>query len=116
MSIELIGTGKVWVDDVQIFESFLQPDERNHLRGQLLVVKQKSNEQNLYPAEQLLDSHWGEYLLRFEPSKTTSTKVATLPDADASNTEPAASSRTTWTDSPSVFRQFRDNLRDRWRR
>ncbi len=116
VSIELIGPGKVWVDDVQIFESFLQPDERNHLRGQLLVVKQKSNEQNLYPAEQLLDSHWGEYLLRFEPSKTTSTKVATLPDADASNTEPAASSRTTWTDSPSVFRQFRDNLRDRWRR
>ncbi|MEO8268847.1 MAG: family 10 glycosylhydrolase, partial [Aureliella sp.] len=34
VSIELIGPGKVWVDDVQVFESLLQPDERNHLRGE----------------------------------------------------------------------------------
>lgn len=116
VSIELIGPGKVWVDDVQIFESFLQPDERNHLRGQLLVVKQKLSERRLFPAEQLLDSHWGEYLMRFESSKPASAKVAAIPGADGSTTGPSSPTRSTWSESPSVFRQFRDNLRDRWRR
>ncbi len=115
--IELIGPGKVWVDDVQIFESFLQPDERNHLRGQLLVAKQKLNENNPFPAEQLLDSHWGEYLLRFEHTHESSAKVASLADPNNSTTPaPPSPQRTPWAESPSVFRQFRENIRDRWRR
>ena len=146
--IELIGPGKVWVDDVQVFESFLQPDERNHLRGELLVVQKKLAEKNIYPAERLLDSHWGQYLLRVGPSVTSPLSIAhatvatAASAASAATTQPVArlahrraaattssgrleanmspvepaSSRGSWSQSPSVFRQMRDSLRDRWQR
>ncbi len=100
---------------MQIFESFLQPDERNHLRGQLLVARQKLGDNNPFPAEQLLDSHWGEYLLRYQQTANALTKVADLPGTDKTPTN-NPTHRTAWTESPSVFRQFRDNFRDRWRR
>ncbi len=116
VSIELIGPGKLWVDDVQIFESFLQPDERNHLRGQLLVAKQKLGENNPFPAEQLLDSHWGEYLLRYQPHQDAATKVANLPRTEKTTPLVRPTSSNAWSESPSVFRQFRENFRDRWRR
>lgn len=136
--IELIGPGKVWIDDVQVFESFLQPDERNHLRGELLVVQKKLAEKNIYPAERLLDSHWGQYLLRVGPTVTSPVSIATtavtpppvarLTHAPAdvitsktntqSNMTPvdSASARGSWSESPSVFRQMRDSLRGRWQR
>lgn len=136
--IELIGPGKVWVDDVQVFESFLQPDERNHLRGELLVVQKKLAEKNIYPAERLLDSHWGQYLLRVGPTVSSPVSMATTAATPRSvprlahvpvdvtsrsassgpNMTPvdSASSRGSWSESPSVFRQMRDSLRGRWQR
>ncbi len=145
VSIELLGPGKVWVDDVQVFESYLQPDERNHLRGELLVAQQKLMEDNLYPAEKLLDSPRGQYLLhlaapelqqpvRFQltgtgsassasaggrrvGAGTASQRLAALGGPDEENMTPISPSKTrTWSDSPSVFRQMRDNLRGRWQR
>ncbi|MCA9134787.1 MAG: hypothetical protein KDA45_16580, partial [Planctomycetales bacterium] len=116
VSIELIGPGKVWVDDVQIFESLLQPDERNHLRGQLLVANQKLAESNAYPAEKLLDSHWGQYLLRYGPLMKPEGKVAQgAPAAVATPSRPVGP-QSSWSESPSVLRQLRESLRDRWRR
>lgn len=137
VSIELIGPGKVWVDDVQVLESLLQPDERNHLRGELLVAQKKLAESNLYPAERLLDSHWGQYLFHFQPAAelssdgryitAASTPIARMSRASMQNT-PRANSETNmtpvgssngrggWSQSPSVFRQMRDSLRNRWQR
>jgi hypothetical protein len=131
VSVELIGPGKVWVDDVQILESLLQPDERNHLRGQLLVAQKRLAENNPFPAEQLLDSHWGEYLLRYQFANPVSAKVASLPYSPVVKTgfNPSSSPRAdrsegpgekmqpaSWDEAPSVFQQFRESLRDRWRR
>jgi hypothetical protein len=130
VSVELIGPGKVWVDDVQILESLLQPDERNHLRGQLLVAQKSLAENNPFPAEQLLDSHWGEYLLRYQFAHSASAKVASLPSSPAvkagSKVAPSTADRSegptekgqpaSWDEAPSVFQQFRESLRDRWRR
>ncbi len=116
VSIELIGPGKVWVDDVQIFESILQPDERNHLRGQLLGVKQQLEANNLFPAEQLLDSNWGKYLLRIRSLENRELRTASIPIAAPTAPLPGSGKRENWSDSPSSFRQFRETLRDRWRR
>lgn len=112
-SIELIGPGRLWIDDVQVFESMLQPEERNYLRGQLLVAKQKLAEGNLYPAEQLLHSHWGSYLLRYGLQDAVNPRPPTLP-ATATTSEPGP--RSTWSETPSVFKQFRESVRERWRR
>jgi len=130
VSIELIGPGKVWVDDVQILESLLQPDERNHLRGQLLVAQKRLAENNPFPAEQLLESHWGEYLLRYQFANPVSAKVASLlysPAVKAGSNPPSSKANrsegpgektqpASWDEAPSVFQQFRESLRDRWRR
>lgn len=141
ISIELIGPGKVWVDDVQVLESLLQPDERNHLRGELLVAQQKLAESNLYPAERLLDSHWGQYLFNFQPTaelyhskdsngryissasppvaRTSRAGVQGSPRANSeANMTPVGpgKGRGAWSQSPSVFRQMRDSLRNRWQR
>ena len=138
--IELVGPGKVWVDDVQVFESFLQPDERNHLRGELLVAQKKLGEKNLYAAERLLDSHWGQYLFRIRSAKqaihqvprwTTANQTAALsiaqegvgesdPNQAASteNLTPQASgkNRGAWSQSPSASDEIRESLRERWQR
>ncbi len=136
VSIELIGPGKVWVDDVQVFESLLQPDERNHLRGELLVAQKKLAESNPYPAERLLDSHWGQYLFQFQPiaefSSNDQFTSSASPVARMSRVNPQSSARPAkeanmtpvgpgngrgaWSQSPSVFRQMRDSLRSRWQR
>ncbi len=116
VSIELIGPGKVWVDDVQVFESFLQPDERNHVRGQLLVAKQQLAVNNLYPAEQLLDSQWGKYLLRFRPQDESALKTATTDPAGMATPAPAVSGKESWSETPSTLRQLRESIRGRLRR
>ncbi len=64
VAIELIGQGKLWVDDVQVFEMILQPNEQNHLRGQLLLAKNRLAEGDAFVAEQLLSGPWGDYLAK----------------------------------------------------
>ncbi len=67
VAIELIGQGRIWIDDVEVLQSWLHPDETFYLQGTMFVAKQKLTENNLYPAEKLLNSHWGHYLSEFQP-------------------------------------------------
>lgn len=111
ISIELVGPGKVWVDDVQALESLLHPDERIYLQGRMFVAKQKLSERNPFPAEQLLESHWGRYLAQYETvlhetAPSTLTRAASEQDVDRE------AQRTRWDRSPNFLQQ----LRERWRR
>ncbi len=115
VSIELISRGKVWIDDVQVYEAYLQPEERNHLRGQLLVAKQCLTENNAFPAEQLLDSHWGKYLSRFLDEKAGGLRIATAVGTSVELPVNPTKANANWSESPSLFRQFRESVRDRWK-
>lgn len=109
LAIDLIGPGKIWVDDVEVVENWLHPDERNFLRGQLLVAKQKLDENNPWPADRLIHGPWNHYLLDLQ---------ANLPTAasSASNQNRQSESSASWARPKSTIQQWRESLLERWRR
>ncbi|MBX3420258.1 MAG: hypothetical protein KF752_01750 [Pirellulaceae bacterium] len=109
VAIDLIGPGKIWVDDVEVVQTWLHPDERNYLRGQLLVIKQKLAENDPYPAAKLLQSPWNHYLLDLEQSLAVHMALA-QPNAEPPK-NPAQ-----WNRTKSPIQQWRDGWLDRWRR
>ncbi len=106
VGVELIGSGKVWIDDVEVYELQLMPHEWRHLQGQILVARDRLAEGNPYPAYKLLESHWGQYASRLshapEPAMTP---------AQADAFERSASG---WNNSTPVFEKWRESLRQRW--
>lgn len=114
VAIDLVGPGKVWVDDVQVTELRLHPDERIYLRGQVLVAKQKLLENNPFPAELLLDSNWGHYLSSFREADNAAERVAEVVPLQTS--EEALKADSDWNQQKPILQHWRDSLRDRWRR
>jgi hypothetical protein len=109
VAIDLIGPGKIWVDDVEVVENWLHPDERNYLRGQLLVAKQKLAENNPWPADKLIHGPWNHYLLDLQANLPTTVKSASHPNRQSE-------SSTSWAGSKSTIQQWRESLLERWRR
>lgn len=114
VAIDVIGRGKVWVDDVEVFETLLHPDERIYLRGQVLVAKQNLENQNPFPAEQLLDSHWGQYLAAHKPAEPETARVANTVPLQTNERE--LQNKANWNSTKPVFQQWRESIRDRWKR
>lgn len=112
VTIDLLGPGKLYVDDVQVFELYLQPEERIHLRGELLVAKQELENGNPFPGQRLLDSYWGDYLLRLHADRSNE-----LQAARGHSVEPRRPPPNRWSDAQqSLLQQFRQSLRERWQR
>ena len=76
VAFDLVGPGKVWIDDVQAFEAYLNPDERVQIRSQLFLAKEKLRENNPFPAEQVLNSHLARYIHSVIPSAAQGTAAA----------------------------------------
>ncbi|GAB5402944.1 MAG: hypothetical protein Aurels2KO_11750 [Aureliella sp.] len=106
VGVELIGSGKVWIDDVEVYELELMPHEWRHLQGQILVARDRLAEGNPYPAYKLLESHWGQYASRLHHAP----ERAMTPARDDS-VERSASS---WNNTTPVFEKWRQSLRQRW--
>lgn len=109
VAIDLIGPGKIWVDDVEVVENWLHPDERNYLRGQVLVAKQKLAENNPWPADKLIHGPWNHYLLDLQANLPTTVKSASHPSRQSDSSTP-------WAGSKSTIQQWRESLLERWRR
>ena len=109
VAIDLIGPGKVWVDDVEVVQTWLHPEERNYLRGQLLVVEQKLAENNPYPAEKLLGSAWNHYLSELRQSMS-----GQAVNTRASEQQPGDSAA--WNRTKPALQQWREGWLERWRR
>jgi hypothetical protein len=114
VAIDLIGPGKVWVDDVEVIELRLHPDERIYLRGQVLVAKQKLLENNPFPAELLLDSNWGHYLSGFSNVEAEAKRIADGTPLETS--EESVKANQDWDQQKPMLQHWRESLRDRWRR
>ncbi len=112
IAVELIGSGRVWVDDIQLLEPWLDPDERVYLQGMMLVAKQKLADNNPFPAEQLLDSHWGRYLADIAARTSLPANPSRIPAASASVPETESG----WGRGDGVFHQLREAVRERWRK
>jgi hypothetical protein len=117
IAVDLLGPGKIWLDDVEVFETALQPEERIHLRGQLMVAKQKLTEGNFFPAEQLLDSYWGQYLLQSpDESLRAGQNVSSVNSTPERATTDSLQNSTRWNGTQPLLQQFRESMLDRWRR
>ncbi len=118
VAFDLVGPGRVWVDDIQAQEAYLSPDERIQIRGQIFLAKEKLRDNNAYPAEQVLSSHLARYLASINSRQRLSNnkqqdvqQVNTL----ESNTEKTAPGGR-WNNSPPILQQLRESMRERWQR
>lgn len=109
VAIDLIGPGRIWVDDVEVVQSWLHPDERNYLRGQMLVVKEKLNAKSPFAADRLLHSPWSDHLFELG-SKLSNPQGQSMiiPGSDEN--------RADWNKSKPTLQQLRDSMRQRWTR
>ncbi|MFN3189775.1 MAG: family 10 glycosylhydrolase [Aureliella sp.] len=67
VSIELIGEGTVWIDDVRVLQSWLHPSESSFLHGKFLSAEEDLSNGNYLSALNLLNSPWVRYLKRRHP-------------------------------------------------
>lgn len=109
VAIDLIGEGRIWVDDVEVVQSWLHPDERNYLRGQVLVAKQKLANSNPFVAERLLRTSWSEYLLEMNARQNPQTQMPLM-------TPVSEETRGDWNRTKPTLQQLRDSMRGRWNR
>ena len=116
VSIELVGAGRLWVDDVKVLRCWLHPNERTFLQGRLLVAKRALKAGDPAAAEQLLDGPWARYLRRVHPdmqdNKGRVAQAAPLSIPIEGSAHSADQSN--WNASPSIFETIRDSLLQRW--
>ena len=116
VAFDLVGPGKVWLDDVQAFEAYLDPDERVQIQGQLFVAKEKLRQNNAFAAEQLLNSHLARYIQSVLPPPTRQAqslpKQTAAPEISAEKQVP----NERWNKPAPVLKQFRESMRERWQR
>jgi hypothetical protein len=110
VAIDLVGPGKIWIDDVQAFETYLTPEERMRIDGQLLLAKRRLPENNAFAAERAVNSPWARYLKSLGPKTIFTNSNRT----DSKEAEESKSNARKPTNSGPIFRQLRDTMRDRW--
>ncbi len=112
VAFDLVGPGKVWVDDIQAVEAYLSPEERVQIRGQIFLAKEKLRDNNAFPAEQVLNSHLARYLASINPRPVSTSQVN--PTQVAQPEKPVSGNR--WNNSPPILYQLRESVRERWQK
>lgn len=107
VAVDLVGPGKVWLDDIQVVEQYLSPEERMQIRGQLFFAKEKLREFNAFPAEQLLKSRWARYLELLTTQNNPSEKLTIDQPINPTNR---------WPTPGPILQQWREAMRQRWQR
>ncbi|MEM8734658.1 MAG: hypothetical protein AAGG44_10575, partial [Planctomycetota bacterium] len=131
VSIELIGEGTVWVDDVRVLQSWLHPSESSFLRGKMLAAEEDLTGENYLTASRLLDSPWVQYLRRkhplFESQSTTTQSLNQFADheesqVDSDSAPSILSGGSVWgrsNDRPpksSLIEQLKESVTEGWQR
>lgn len=116
VAFDLVGPGKVWVDDIQAMEAYLSPEERIQIRGQIFLAKEKLRDNNAFPAEQVLNSHLARYLasIRSKPTMQTPSNSQSTSQQVVEPEKSSAGNR--WNNSPPILQQLRESMRERWQK
>ncbi|MCA9191533.1 MAG: hypothetical protein KDB03_07220 [Planctomycetales bacterium] len=113
VAVDLIGPGRIWLDDVEVLETCLHPDEFRHLRGKLFAASQKLEAGNLFPAEQLVRSYWMKHLRDYIVASPASKNI---PPIESSIPWGKAALNSNTSEDESWLQQWRQSMRNRWRR
>jgi hypothetical protein len=106
VSIELLGTGSVWIDDVKVRQSWLHPSELRYMNSRLLLAEKELENNHLLAAYQLLESDWGRYLNRLHPAFQ-------LPPLEIQESNEARQAKSTVSKSQPAFGKEQESWRDR---
>ena len=63
VAFDLASPGKVWIDEVRLYDQFLTNAERKDLQSQVFLAAQSMQSGDLSACGRLLDSYWGRYLM-----------------------------------------------------
>lgn len=63
IAFDLASPGKVWIDDVMLYDQFLTSGERKELQSRVFVAVERMRDGDLSACGRLLDSYWGRHVL-----------------------------------------------------
>lgn len=78
VAIDLVTPGEVAIDNVKVYDFFLNDRERAELQQQTFVSRELLRKGDLTATAQLLDSYWAKYLFELQVVPTTSSQNADL--------------------------------------
>jgi hypothetical protein len=67
VGFDLMSEGEVWIDDVQVFDLWLQEKERDELTKSVAALKLQADHGELYDAGLFVDGYWPSFLRRHVP-------------------------------------------------
>jgi hypothetical protein len=62
VGFDLMGEGEVWIDDVQVYDLWLEPRERDELLNGVLTANVKLSKGQLAEAQAFAESYWPSFL------------------------------------------------------
>jgi hypothetical protein len=86
VAIDLMGKGKVWVDDVQVFDLWFDKSECNELLKKIARANWNLGKGEVTQCERILQGYWPQFLRHDVPLNATPRPA--VPVADASRQEP----------------------------
>jgi hypothetical protein len=110
LSVDVTGSGVIWIDNVQLYDTFITDDERRTMRAEMFMAKSELDQGRLQVCQRFLESYWAEYLSQFATSE-----APTLTNGDAYITE-RSNAPNPETDTPAPQRGWLQRLREGVRR
>ena len=101
LTVDLLSAGKVWIDDIKLYDFFLTDDERADLQSRTFLAVERMRRGDLTAAARLLDSLWGRYLMSL---RIESAPPPVPPTAEPAESAPGIAERMrSWLPSPLRF-------------
>ncbi|QDV70791.1 hypothetical protein Poly24_45220 [Rosistilla carotiformis] len=100
IAFDLASPGKVWIDDVMLYDQFLTSEERKELQSRVFVAVERMRGGDLSACGRLLDSYWGRHVLGL-PDEPIATKDVPGPVEASIESAPGIAERfRQWLPSP----------------
>lgn len=119
VAIDLVGPGRLWIDDVRVFGMYLHPDEKVHLLGQMFLAKEQMSKGDFALADYLLESFWACFLSTYlAPPAAPSAEASDSPSKESgkiTTRPPRAAPKWRSSGQPRI-NQWQENMRQRWQR
>ncbi len=80
LTMDLLSTGRIWIDDLHLYDCFLTEEERRSIRSGLFLAKSELDQGHLFACQRFLDGYWANFVTRLadSTSESISTKTETV--------------------------------------
>ncbi len=102
VGFDLMGAGRVWIDDVQVFDRWFYENERDELLKSIVLANFQIEDKNPLACHRFLDSYWPRFLLKHVGAEPRVAENTGQPSADDNGDPPVEEHR-----DPSVLDRLR---------